>query len=140
MHEVNFVTLRLGLETTSRERQGATGGKVSTEEFQSALQNLRRAGYAPEEIGTYILTGLPGQERAEVEETIRFVQACGARPYVAEYSPLPGTPLWEEAVRCSPFDLTGEPLFHNNSILPCRWEGLDWDDLQALKAMVHKDR
>jgi len=140
MREVGFVTIRIGLETASPKRQRATGGKVRTKEFQSALQNLQQAGYAPEEIGTYVLAGLPSQERAEVEETIRFVKECGARPYVAEYSPLPGTPLWEEAVRCSPFDLTGEPLFHNNSILPCRWEGLDWDDLQALKAMAHKDR
>jgi radical SAM superfamily enzyme YgiQ (UPF0313 family) len=140
MHEVGFVTIRIGLETTSPDRQRATGGKVSTEEFQSALQNLRHAGYTPDEIGAYVLSGLPGQGREEVEETICFVRECGARPNLAEYSPLPGTPLWEEAVQCSPFDLVGEPLFHNNSILPCRWDGLDWDDLQSLKAMVHKDR
>ena len=140
MHEVGFVTLRLSLETTSQERQRATGGKVRTQEFQSALQNLQQAGYAPQEIGTYVLAGLPGQRRAEVEETIRFVQECGARPYLAEYSPIPCTPLWQEAVRNSPFDLQGEPLFHNNTILPCRWDGLGWDDLQALKAMVHQER
>lgn len=139
LHKVNFATIRLGLETASQERQRATGGKVSTAEFQSAMRNLQGAGYAPREIGTYVLAGLPGQAREEVEETIRFVAESGARPYVAEYSPLPGTALWEEAARCSPFDLTGEPLFHNNSILPCRWDGLDWDDMQALKAMAHKD-
>jgi radical SAM superfamily enzyme YgiQ (UPF0313 family) len=139
MRAVGFVTLRLSLETTSQERQRATGGKVSTREFQSALRNLRQAGYSAHEIGIYILAGLPGQGRKEVEETIRFVRQCGARPYLAEYSPIPGTPLWQEAVQCSPFDLQGEPLFHNNTILPCRWDGLDWDDLQALKAMVHKD-
>ncbi|MBN1255031.1 MAG: B12-binding domain-containing radical SAM protein [Deltaproteobacteria bacterium] len=139
MRQVGFATIRLGLETASPERQLATGGKVSNDDFQSAVQNLKQAGYAPQEIGTYILAGLPGQERAEVEETVRFVKECGARPYLAEYSPLPGTPLWEEAVRVSPFDLGGEPLFHNNTILPCRSEGLAWDDLQALKAMVHRD-
>lgn len=140
MNEVGFVTLRLSLETTSQERQRTTGGKLSTQEFQSALQNLRQAGYSPQEIGIYILAGLPGQGREEVEESIRFVQECGARPYLAEYSPIPGTPLWQEAVQCSPFDLQGEPLFHNNTILPCRWDGLGWDDLQALKAMTYKDR
>jgi pyruvate-formate lyase-activating enzyme len=139
MHQLGFATVRLGLETCSHERQLATGDKVSNEDFQSAVGNLRQAGYAPREIGVYILAGLPGQERKEVEETIRFVKECGARPYLAEYSPLPGTPLWEAAVKASPFDLPGEPLFHNNTIMPCRWEGLDWDDLQALKAMVHRD-
>lgn len=139
MRQVGLVTIRLGLETASYERQLATGNKVSNEEFHSAVQHLQQAGYTPQEIGGYILAGLPGQERAEIEETIRFVRECGARPYLAEYSPLPGTPLWAEAVRGSPFDLHGEPLFHNNTILPCRWEGLAWDDLQALKAMVHRE-
>lgn len=139
MRQAGFATIRLGLETASSERQMATGGKVNNKEFHAAVQNLHRAGYASQEIGTYILAGLPGQERTEVEETIRFVKECRARPYLAEYSPIPGTPLWEEAVRTSPFDLPGEPLFHNNTILPCRWEGLDWEDLQALKTMVHRD-
>jgi radical SAM superfamily enzyme YgiQ (UPF0313 family) len=140
MRQAGFATIRLGLETTSRKHQQATGGKVKTEEFQQAVNNLRAAGYSSQEIGVYVLAGLPGQERAEVEETIRFARECGARPYLAEYSPIPGTPLWQEAVQCSPFDLQGEPLFHNNTILPCRWDGFCWDDLQALKAMAHKDR
>jgi len=139
MRQAGFATIRLGLETVSSERQLATGSKVSNEEFQSAVQNLQQAGYVPGEIGTYILAGLPGQRRKEVEETIRFVKRCGARPYLAEYSPIPGTPLWAEAVRHSPFDLHREPLFHNNTILPCRWEGLDWEDLQDLKMIVHRD-
>jgi radical SAM superfamily enzyme YgiQ (UPF0313 family) len=139
MRQVGFATVRLGLETCSHKQQLATGGKVSNDDFQSAVRNLRQAGYASQEIGVYILAGLPGQEREEVERSIRFVKRCRARPYLAEYSPLPGTPLWGEAVTVSPFDLQGEPLFHNNTILPCRWEELGWDDLQALKTMVHRD-
>jgi radical SAM superfamily enzyme YgiQ (UPF0313 family) len=139
MRQVGFATIRLGLETASYKRQLTTGNKVSNEEFHAAVKNLQQAGYSPREIGTYILAGLPGQVREEVEEAIRFVRECGARPYLAEYSPIPGTPLWEEAVRVSPFDLPGEPLFHNNTILPCRWKGLDWDDLRILKAMVHRE-
>jgi len=136
MRQTGFTTIRLGLETTNCERQQATGGKVNTEEFQQAVENLRQAGYLPQDIGAYILVGLPGQGRAEVEETIRFVQECGARHYLAEYSPIPGTLLWEEAVECSPFDLAHEPLFHNNTILPCQGEGLSWADVQALKALA----
>ncbi len=138
MRRVGFATIRLGLEAASHDRQMTTGGKVSNQEFREAVRNLRRAGYSPQEVGVYILVGLPGQRREEVEETIRFAWDCGARPYLAEYSPLPGTPLWEEAVKASPFDLAEEPLFHNNTILPCRWEGLDWGDLRALKDMVRK--
>jgi radical SAM superfamily enzyme YgiQ (UPF0313 family) len=97
MRLVGFATIRLGLETVNAEHQRATGNKVNTQEFQSAVQNLRQAGYDREEIGVYILVGLPGQERAEVEETIRFVRGCGARPYLARvltnprHTPLAGS-------------------------------------------------
>jgi len=94
---------------------------------------LRTAGFSRDEVGVYILAGLPGQGVSEVQESIRFVRACGATPKLAEYSPIPQTPLWEAAVRASEFDLRGEPLFHNNSILPCRWEGFTWEDLNELK-------
>ncbi|UCC65890.1 MAG: B12-binding domain-containing radical SAM protein [Deltaproteobacteria bacterium] len=139
MRHVGFTTVRLGLETSCAERQLATGGKVSNEDFRTAVRNLRQVGYSAREIGTYIMVGLPGQKRDEVEETIHFIWDSGARPYLAEYSPIPGTPLWEEAVETSPFDLEGEPLFHNNTILPCRWEGLSWNDLRELKDMVQKE-
>jgi len=137
MYECGFATVRVGLETSSPERQGATGGKVTTNEFVEAVACLRAAGYQSHEIGAYILVGLPGQTREEVEETITVVRESGARPYLAEYSPLPGTGLWEEARACSPFDVDAEPLFHNNTILPCRWERLTWEDLRELKDVVH---
>ena len=139
MRKAGFTTIRLGLETSSMERQLATGEKVSNEVFREAVRNLQRAGYSPEEIGVYILVGLPGQSKEEVEDTIHFVWNCGARPYLAEYSPIPGTHLWEEAIKISPFDLKGEPLFHNNTILPLRWEGLQWGDLRDLKGLIQKE-
>jgi hypothetical protein len=36
--------------------------------------------------------------------------------------------------RCS-FDLEGEPLTHNNSLLPMRWSGFTLGDLDRLKAL-----
>jgi len=64
------------------------------------------------------------------------VKDGGARPYLAEYSPIPGTLLWEQAVKVSSFDLMHEPLFHNNSILPCEWEELTRNDLDRLKQLL----
>jgi radical SAM superfamily enzyme YgiQ (UPF0313 family) len=130
-----FKTVRLGLETTDDERQHQLGAKVKPGDFSAAMENLRRAGFQPGQIGVYLLCGLPGQDRAEVAESIRLVKGHGARPYLAEYSPIPGTPLWPEALRCSPFDLANEPLLHNNSILPCRSEGFGLEELQELKQL-----
>jgi len=129
----NFRTLRLGLETADPAQQERLGGKARLETFSWAMTNLIRAGFSPKEIGVYLLCGLPGQKPAEVAHSIRVVQDHGARPYLAEFSPIPGTLLWADAVRSSPFDLKAEPLYHNNSILPCRSFGLK--ELQRLKDM-----
>ncbi len=138
MYELGFKTVRLGLETSDAIRQKRIGDKITNREMERAIAYLRGAGISREDIGVYILAGLPGQSVSEVEESIRFVRACGATPQLAEYSPIPQTPLWEAAVRASEFDLRREPLFHNNSILPCRWKGFTWEDLQELKIRLRQ--
>jgi len=130
-----FKTLRLGLETSDDERQLKLGGKVRPGAFSGAMVKLTRAGFQADQIGVYLLCGLPGQDPAEVAQSIRMVRDHGARPHLAEYSPIPGTRFWEEAVLCSPFDLAGEPLYHNNSILPCRSEHFGLEELQELKQL-----
>ena len=128
-----FKTIRLGLETSNEATQIETGGKVGNQDFKRAVRNLERAGYSVEEIGVYVMVGLPGQRVGEVKESIAFVKEAGARPILVEYSPIPHTPLFEKAKKMSPFDLENEPLFHNNSILPCQWEGFTLTDYKRLK-------
>ncbi|WAC07154.1 MAG: B12-binding domain-containing radical SAM protein [Thermodesulfobacteriota bacterium] len=131
-----FKTIRFGLETADEKLMKKTGGKTTRAEFIQAVKYLKKAGFPKEEIGVYLLAGLPGQRAEEVEESITFVRDCGARPYLAEYSPIPGTILWEEAIKASRFDLVSEPLFHNNSLFPCEWEGFTRKDLQRLKLLA----
>ncbi len=128
-----FKTIRLGFETSSETTQIETGGKVDNQEFRKAVKNLMRVGYSGEEIGVYLMVGLPGQRVGEVEEGIAFVKESGANPMLVEYSPVPHTPLFEKAIKASRFDIENEPLFHNNSILPCQWEGLTMADYRRLK-------
>ena len=109
---------------------------MDNQSFKEAVRNLKRAGYPENEIGVYIMAGLPGQRVGEVEESIIFVKESGAKPMLVEYSPIPQTPLFEKAKKMSKFDLENEPLFHNNSILPCQWEGFSLADLQRLKKKV----
>lgn len=133
MRKSRFRTIRFGFETASVKRQLETGGKVTNDETQEAITHLRNAGYSYDEIGMYILCGLPGQTAEEVDASIDFIQSCGARPVIAEFSPIPGTQLWNDAVASSRYDLKNEPLFHNNTLLPCTNEMLTYEMYERLK-------
>jgi len=135
----NFKTIRLGFETSNETRQLETGGKVDNQEFRRAVKYLRRAGYLSEEIGVYVMVGMPGQRAGEVEESIAFVKESGAKPMLVEYSPIPHTPLFEKAKKISRYDLENEPLYHNNSIVPCQWEGFTITDYRRLKEELGRE-
>lgn len=83
--------------------------------------------------------GLPDQSVESVADTIKFADKSGATPYLAEYSPLPGTQLWEEAVASSDYDIISDPIFHNNTILSC-WDEEKRQQVTYLKRMVRKIR
>ncbi len=134
-----FKTIRLGFETSDEATQVETGGKVDNKEFRQAIKNLKRVGYSGEEIGVYIMIGLPDQRVGEVVESIAYVKETGARPMLVEYSPIPHTPLFEKAKKMSQFDLENEPLFHNNSILPCQWEGFTMADYRRIKERLREE-
>jgi len=119
LFRAGFITIRFGFETSNPFMQRETGGKTTSDHLRMAVRSLSRAGYRPDQIGIYLLCGLPGQAPSDVQESIHFVTSCGARPLLAEYSPIPGTPLWESAKASSPYPLGEEPLFHNNTLLPC---------------------
>jgi radical SAM superfamily enzyme YgiQ (UPF0313 family) len=119
LHASGFQTIRLGFETSDMGLHRRLDGKVSAGDFEKAVRNLGAAGYSKRQIGVYILAGLPEQSAASVEDSVRFVDRAGASPYLAEYSPIPHTALWDKAVACSDYDLAAEPLFHNNTLLPC---------------------
>ena len=138
MFRANFKTIRVGLETVNRRRQAETGGKVFGNEAERAIDLLRSAGFSRGDIGVYLMAGLPGQTWEEVEAGIEQVWRWGAVPKIAEYSPIPGTALWEEAVQVSQYDIEGEPLFQNNSVFPCEWEGFSRKDLAGLKTRLQR--
>ena len=134
LKRANFITLRLGVETTALG-EARLDAKLQAGELEAALAHLREAGFAPAEIGVYLLIGLPDQEEAEVAASILRVKELGATPILAQYSPIPGTALWPRALATSRFDLTADPLFHNNSLFPC-WPEFSWDRYTRLKRLA----
>ncbi|MBN1850276.1 MAG: radical SAM protein [Deltaproteobacteria bacterium] len=134
-----FRSIRLGLETSNIKEHDDLDHKLSEGDFERAVKNLQKAGFIKKDIGTYILMGLPGQSVESVAETISFVGRVGAVPYLAEYSPIPHTPLWDKACAYSPYDLESEPLFHNNTIFPC-WDEEKKEKVPGLKKLAMEIR
>jgi radical SAM superfamily enzyme YgiQ (UPF0313 family) len=136
MFKAGFKTLRMGLETLDRERQIGWGGKVRTGQFEQAMSYLAEAGFLRGQVGVYLLYGLPGQTLDDVLEAGLAVKAQGGRPYLGEFSPIPGTALWNETKDRSEFDLEAEPLYHNNSFFPYREPGFSWEKVQEIKHRI----
>jgi radical SAM superfamily enzyme YgiQ (UPF0313 family) len=130
-----FKTLRLGFETSDMTLHQCLDRKLSEGDFERAITSLLKAGFSKAQLGAYILAGLPGQSVGSVKESAEFVSETGAMPYLAEYSPIPHTPLWDKAVACSQYDLVSEPLFHNNTLLPC-WNEEQRKEFNQVKARV----
>ena len=139
LHKAGFNLIKLGLETTDNELHQRLGKKFSEGQVEGAIKQLKSAGFVKDQIGAYILLGLPGQTYDQVAKTIRFAGKIGCMPYLSEYSPIPHTEIWKEALAVSRFDLAVEPLFHNNSLLPC-WDGDVFKELAQLKGLTQEIR
>jgi radical SAM superfamily enzyme YgiQ (UPF0313 family) len=135
MKDSGFKTIRFGLETADPDAQKNLGAKAGLSDLDSALGHLEKAGYRRAEIGIYLLAGLPGQTAGQIEADITSVKKLGARPYLSEYSPIPGTGLWEESVRTAKYPIADEPLFQNCTLMSCGHESLTFQKFHQLKAL-----
>jgi hypothetical protein len=138
LFKAGFVTIRLGLESTAFSAGRRLDDKVTGEEFQQASRALLQAGFDRSSLGAYLLAGLPGQTRDELEASIQTVRDSGLSPILAWYTPIPGTSLWEAAVQSSRYDLAADPVFTNNAVLPCSKEPFSWKTISRLKNLCHK--
>jgi radical SAM superfamily enzyme YgiQ (UPF0313 family) len=136
MFKCGFKTLRLGLETADFQDRKSLDNKVSLEEFQQAAAYLQEAGFPKNQLGVYLLVGLPYQSLASVRSSIKFVKKIGLTPVMAYYSPIPGTALWPQAVASSRYELESDPIFTNNAIFPCQKKAFSWESITRLKHLV----
>lgn len=138
MKKAGFKTLRLSLETVNIKRQIETGGKVTNEELERAVFYLKEAGFLSQDIGVYIMYGLPEQSLDEVRAGVDFLKRLKVRIHLTEFSPIKGTYYWDELVKKGiiPDDL--DPLLTNNTIFSELFSGYSREELQRLKIEVNQ--
>lgn len=112
MKQSGFTTIRLSLETTSLSVQRKTGRKVDNSVFEQAVTYLKRAGFSSSQIEVYLLFGLPGLQKEDYFQSIRWVKEKGLTPRMALFSPIPGTPVFHESSLEVP-EIETDPLFQN---------------------------
>jgi radical SAM superfamily enzyme YgiQ (UPF0313 family) len=138
MHRAGFREVRLGYESRDPVFHETLGRKVNGTEAAETVDRLREAGFRGGQIVAYVLAGLPGQHHQDATESVRSAAALGIRVQVAEFSPVPGSGLWETCLKRSRLPLEEEPLTHNNSVVPLEWEGFTRADLERLKGLARE--
>jgi len=66
----------------------------------------------------------------------KTVKQNNITPVIAYYSAIPHTAIWEKAVASSRYELEADPVFTNNSILPCQKEPFSWETISYLKNLA----
>ncbi|HNW81625.1 MAG TPA: B12-binding domain-containing radical SAM protein [bacterium] len=130
----DFPQLRFGFETAFTRFDS----KTDIDQLKEKVEMLRSAGFAGEQMGVYLLCGLPGQTVEEVDKTIEIVAKIGARPYLSEFSPVPGTLLYGSHLKESLLDFDTEPLFQNNSVSAWRSPVFNTSAMSELKLKLAK--
>lgn len=124
-----FASFFIGLESSSSSWQKSTGGKVDTEEYDSAVRRLKEAG--AKAITTYIIIGHPLSDDQDLDSSIRLAHDSGTKILLSEFSPIPGTEDGEKSRRWADLE---EPLAHNKTAFAIR--RLGYDRLNRWKQMV----
>ncbi len=136
MKRAGFATIRLSLETIDPKRQEKTGGKVGTPDFEQAVRHLKQEGFAKEQIGAYLLYGLPDQDLEEVKKGVDLLKRLGVRIHLAEFSPIRGTASWTDLAQRGIIPDNLDPLLTNNTVFSYLYSGYDWNAVEQLKIEV----
>lgn len=128
-----FKEVRIGLETVNPLIQKATGGKVDLKTFERAVGFLVKAGFSTGSVIAYILSGLPLQRWGDVKAAIDYLAGLGVKIHLAEYTPIPHTPMFDEFQSHARYPVADDPVYQNNALFPFAWEGFTDEDLMFLK-------
>jgi radical SAM superfamily enzyme YgiQ (UPF0313 family) len=139
LRRANFQSLFLSQESFDERVLLDSSSKVSSKDLEIALNHLNNAGYKTSEINVYLMVGLPGQRVEGIRESIERVQALGARPRLAYFSPVPGTATWDNLVTKGIITRDVDPLLHNKLAFPYTWGEMFPSDFESLKDLIRTD-
>jgi len=105
-----FINPHFGLETMNSNLQRIWGDKVNKNDLINGIKYLRQGKFNKGEFSIYLLLGYPRQNLQELKKDLLFLNHQGAKVSLAEFSPVPGTKIFQEYK-----DKLKDPILHNNS-------------------------
>lgn len=93
---VNAGRIALSAETVSEELLKSTGSKAELEHIDRAIDMFVEAGFERRDIYVYLISGIPGMTIKDIERAADFVHNKGVRVLMNEFSPVPGTVIYEQ--------------------------------------------
>ncbi|RMG75801.1 MAG: radical SAM protein [Bacteroidetes bacterium] len=136
MKIAGFKDIRLSLESVNPVFMKNEGAKNTILEFKKAIEILRKQGFSQNQIMVYTLANVPGQDPLSIKATLKTAFESGTTPYLAFYSPVPGTP---DFIRAKKLTDLSDPLFHNNTVYLYR-SGFNLAYYQELKHILREYR
>ncbi|MDD3632043.1 MAG: radical SAM protein, partial [Atribacterota bacterium] len=118
------------------ELQRKTGNKIDNSSFIKSIKILLKEGFPPENIRVYLLIGLPEQSLQSITDSVELVLDNGVRPYLAKYSPIPGTKMWKEIIKEYRWQEPVDPLWHNDALMPYFSPRINIEQYQQIKMVI----
>jgi hypothetical protein len=132
----NVRSLYLSQESIDETVLRDSSSKVASGDLEAALNHLEAAGYDRGEISVYLLAGLPGQSVRGIAEGIWYVRRLGARPRLANFSPVPGTRVWQDLVDRGRLKADADPLVSNKMVFPYLWGDMSPGDYAFIHSLL----
>ncbi|MDD3153492.1 MAG: radical SAM protein [Victivallaceae bacterium] len=135
MKEAGCVNIFFGIESGNDRMLGIVGKRITTARIEEQIALVRKAQI---EWGGFFIMNYPGERRQDIFDMLAFMEKL--RPNTAEvnvFSPLPGTPIWDQLVAegtVSPeMDFS---KYSQSSLERCFVEGMTLPELQKLALRV----
>ena len=125
----------MGYESSSDDFHARHDGKIDRDSFETTISRIRKSSFPLEKCAAYVLAGLPGQAAEDAERSVRTASSYGVRCRIAQFSPVPGSALWDESLRFSSLPLEQEPIYHNSTFFSMEWDGFTRKDLERIKSL-----
>ncbi len=113
--ESGVKTIRLGFESIDEKLIKKSSNKITISDIVRGVGFLKDVGYTHNEIGAYVLFGVPGTKLDEVIKSAKFINSLGVKIFISNFSPIPFTRDYYEHLKDFPI-LGKDPVFQNNTL------------------------